>query len=48
MSKMGGDGGQTTLNRGLEKPRKILENFPQNVQVVVSNLFSTKVVGVST
>ena len=42
---MGGYGGQTTLNRGPDKPKKISEKFPQKVQVAVSDLFSAKVTG---
>ena len=42
---MGGDRGQTTLNKGQYKPRKISENFPQKVQVAVSDLFSIEVAG---
>ena len=45
MSKKGGDRGQTTLNRGPYKPKKILEKIPQKVQFAVSDLFSAEVVG---
>ena len=40
---MGGDGGQTTLNIGSDKPRKLSEKFPQKVLVAVFDLFSAEV-----
>ena len=40
---MGGDGGQTTLNRGLDKHIKISEKLPPKIQVTVFDLFSIEV-----
>ena len=40
---MGGEEGQKTLNRGSDKPIKLLEKSLQKVQVAVSDLFSTEV-----
>ena len=40
---MGGNGGQKTLNRGSEKPKKLSEKSLQKIQVVVSDLFYAEV-----
>ena len=40
---MGRDGGQTTLNRGSDKPKKLSEKSMQKVQVAVFDLFSAEV-----
>ena len=42
-SKIGGDGGQTTLNRGSAEPGKLSKKSLQKVQVVVFGLFSVEV-----
>ena len=39
---MGRDGGQTTLKKGPNKPKKLSEKIPQKGEVAVSDLFSAE------